>query len=167
MVTRWLLCRFGSEALKERYLPSLASMSSLASYCLTEPGSGSDAASLRTSARPVEGGWEISGEGAVWGGGQGFPVGFLVWCWVWFTTRGWVPEGWGGGTQAACQAAATSSPIAAVWQRNVTGGLEQPYVLSCKSRTHCSVSLGRKMVHMDFSDPPPLPLCMPRRQSIH
>jgi alkylation response protein AidB-like acyl-CoA dehydrogenase len=45
-----LFCRFGSEALKQRYLPDLTSMTKLASYCLTEAGSGSDAASLRTTA---------------------------------------------------------------------------------------------------------------------
>lgn len=47
----WMIDRFGSEALRERYIPSLASMEQIASYCLTEPGSGSDAASMRTTAR--------------------------------------------------------------------------------------------------------------------
>ncbi len=47
----WMIDRFGSEALRRRYLPRLASMELIASYCLTEPGSGSDAAALRTSAR--------------------------------------------------------------------------------------------------------------------
>ena len=46
-----LLAKFGSEALCEQYLPDLASLEALSSYCLTEPGSGSDAASLRTTAR--------------------------------------------------------------------------------------------------------------------
>merc|ERR1719181_1398198 len=41
---------FGSDELKARFLPQLCSMEHLASYCLTEPGSGSDAASLRTTA---------------------------------------------------------------------------------------------------------------------
>eukprot|EP01130_Rhizamoeba_saxonica_P002619 TRINITY_DN12388_c0_g1_i1.p1 TRINITY_DN12388_c0_g1~~TRINITY_DN12388_c0_g1_i1.p1 ORF type:complete len:407 (-),score=96.69 TRINITY_DN12388_c0_g1_i1:95-1315(-) len=41
---------FGSEDIKTQYLPKLATMESLASYCLTEPGSGSDAASITTSA---------------------------------------------------------------------------------------------------------------------
>jgi alkylation response protein AidB-like acyl-CoA dehydrogenase len=43
--------RFGSDALRQRVLPGLCSMDLVASYCLTEPGSGSDAASLRTTAR--------------------------------------------------------------------------------------------------------------------
>ena len=47
----WMIDRFGSDELRARYLPRLASMELIASYCLTEPGSGSDAASLRTSAR--------------------------------------------------------------------------------------------------------------------
>ena len=47
----WMIDRFGSDDLKSRYLPSLVTMDKMASYCLTEPGSGSDAAALRTSAR--------------------------------------------------------------------------------------------------------------------
>ncbi len=47
----WMIDRFGSDALRQAYLPRLTSMELIASYCLTEPGSGSDAASLRTSAR--------------------------------------------------------------------------------------------------------------------
>jgi len=43
--------RFASDALRQRVLPRLCSMDLIASYCLTEPGSGSDAASLRTTAR--------------------------------------------------------------------------------------------------------------------
>ena len=47
----WMIDSFGSAELKERYLPDLVSMEKLASYALTEPGSGSDAAALKTSAR--------------------------------------------------------------------------------------------------------------------
>jgi alkylation response protein AidB-like acyl-CoA dehydrogenase len=47
----WMIDRFGSEALRRKYLPRLANMELIASYCLTEPGSGSDAAALRTTAR--------------------------------------------------------------------------------------------------------------------
>jgi alkylation response protein AidB-like acyl-CoA dehydrogenase len=47
----WMIDRFGSEALRRRYLPGLATMELIASYCLTEPGAGSDAAALRTTAR--------------------------------------------------------------------------------------------------------------------
>lgn len=47
----WMIDRFGSEDLRRRYLPRLTTMELIASYCLTEPGSGSDAASLRTTAR--------------------------------------------------------------------------------------------------------------------
>ncbi|MGE0622456.1 MAG: acyl-CoA dehydrogenase family protein, partial [Pseudomonadales bacterium] len=46
----WMIARFGSEALGKRYLPKLTTMQELASYCLTEPGAGSDAASLKTRA---------------------------------------------------------------------------------------------------------------------
>ena len=47
----WMIDRFGSDDLRQRYLPRLTSMELIASYCLTEPGAGSDAASLATTAR--------------------------------------------------------------------------------------------------------------------
>lgn len=47
----WMIDKFGSDDLRARYVPSLTSMEKIASYCLTEPGSGSDAAALRTTAR--------------------------------------------------------------------------------------------------------------------
>ena len=46
----WMLSRFGSEAVRQRWNGPLMSGEALASYCLTEPGAGSDAASLKTSA---------------------------------------------------------------------------------------------------------------------
>jgi alkylation response protein AidB-like acyl-CoA dehydrogenase len=46
----WMIDRFGSEAVKAKYLPQLVGMDWIASYCLTEPGSGSDAAALKTRA---------------------------------------------------------------------------------------------------------------------
>ena len=47
----WMVSKFASESLKEEWFPQLSLGNKLASYCLTEPGSGSDAASLRTSAK--------------------------------------------------------------------------------------------------------------------
>ncbi len=47
----WMIDAFGSDALRHKYLPRLTTMELIASYCLTEPGAGSDAASLRTTAR--------------------------------------------------------------------------------------------------------------------
>jgi alkylation response protein AidB-like acyl-CoA dehydrogenase len=47
----WMIDRFGGEVVKAKYLPSLVTMERIASYCLTEPSSGSDAAALRTTAR--------------------------------------------------------------------------------------------------------------------
>lgn len=47
----WMLCRFGGEAVRAEWAPGLTSGEQLASYCLTEPGAGSDAASLKTVAR--------------------------------------------------------------------------------------------------------------------
>ncbi len=46
----WMIDRFGSQTVKDKYLPDLVTMERIASYCLTEPGSGSDAAALKTKA---------------------------------------------------------------------------------------------------------------------
>ncbi len=46
----WMIDRFGSQTVKDKYLPSLVTMDRMASYCLTEPSSGSDAAALKTKA---------------------------------------------------------------------------------------------------------------------
>ena len=46
----WMIDRFGSQAVKDKYLPSMVTMERMGSYCLTEPGSGSDASALKTRA---------------------------------------------------------------------------------------------------------------------
>ena len=46
----WMIDSFGSEEVRGTYCPKLTSMEMIASYCLTEPGSGSDAAALKTKA---------------------------------------------------------------------------------------------------------------------
>ena len=57
------LLLFGTDAQKQRYLPRLASGEMIAAYCLTESGSGSDAASIKTRAtRNSNGGWTLNGE---------------------------------------------------------------------------------------------------------
>ncbi|HHX86123.1 MAG TPA: acyl-CoA dehydrogenase [Actinomycetales bacterium] len=46
----WMIDEFGTDAQRQQWIPPLASMEHFASYCLTEPGAGSDAAALRTKA---------------------------------------------------------------------------------------------------------------------
>ncbi len=46
----WMIDRYGSDEQRQRFLPRLCTMEHLASYCLTEPGAGSDAAALKTKA---------------------------------------------------------------------------------------------------------------------
>jgi len=46
----WMIDRFGGQAVKDKYLPSMVPMDRIGSYCLTEAGSGSDAAALKTRA---------------------------------------------------------------------------------------------------------------------
>jgi len=47
----WMIDTFGDPEQRQRFLPKLTSMETMASYCLTEPNSGSDASALRTTAR--------------------------------------------------------------------------------------------------------------------
>ena len=61
---------FGSAAQQEAWIPRLASGTALSTMCLTEPGAGSDLSRIRTSARPVAGGWQITGEKIFISGGD-------------------------------------------------------------------------------------------------
>ena len=61
----WMIDRFGSDDLRQRYLPRLTTMELIASYCLTEPGAGSDAANMSTTAR-------LDGDHYVLNGGKAF-----------------------------------------------------------------------------------------------
>lgn len=49
----WMVDSYGSDEIRQRFLPKLATMEQIASYCLTEPGAGSDAAALKTRAEKV------------------------------------------------------------------------------------------------------------------
>ncbi|GAA3698202.1 acyl-CoA dehydrogenase family protein [Sphingomonas cynarae] len=57
----WMIDRFGSQTVKDKYLPDLVTMDRLASYCLTEPGSGSDASALKTRAVRDGDDWIVTG----------------------------------------------------------------------------------------------------------
>jgi alkylation response protein AidB-like acyl-CoA dehydrogenase len=65
----WMIDRFGDDAQRARFLPKLMSMEHFASYCLTEPGSGSDAAALQTRARRDGGDYILNGAKAFISGG--------------------------------------------------------------------------------------------------
>src|SRR5712691_9657777 len=65
----WMIDRFGSEATRRHFLPKLMTMEHFASYCLTEPGSGSDAAALATSARRDGDAYVLNGSKAFISGG--------------------------------------------------------------------------------------------------
>nr|WP_281393251.1 acyl-CoA dehydrogenase family protein [Roseibium litorale] len=65
----WMIDNFGSEEVRQAYLPDLCAMERIASYCLTEPGSGSDAASLRTQARDDGDHYIVNGSKAFISGG--------------------------------------------------------------------------------------------------
>ncbi len=75
----WMIDRFGSGAMRAAQLPALCSMEQIASYCLTEPGSGSDAAALRTRAERTNEGYALTGTKAFISGG-GFSDVYLVMC---------------------------------------------------------------------------------------
>jgi hypothetical protein len=67
----WMIDAFGSDEQRQRFLPKLVTMAHFASYCLTEPGAGSDAAALTTRAAR-------SGDGYVLDGTKAFISGATV-----------------------------------------------------------------------------------------
>ena len=73
----WPIVRFGSEELKRRVLPELASGEVIGGFGLTEPGAGSDAGSLKTTARRDGDVWVLDGEKA-WITNAGFAKYFVV-----------------------------------------------------------------------------------------
>ncbi|MCA0850356.1 acyl-CoA dehydrogenase family protein [Salipiger thiooxidans] len=68
---------YGSPELKERFLARACAMETVLSYCLTEPGSGSDAAALRTRAESAGNGWALTGTKAFISGG-GYSDAYVV-----------------------------------------------------------------------------------------
>ena len=67
----WMIDTFGSAAVKAEYLPSMVTCERIGSYCLTEPGSGSDAAALKTKAVKDGDHYVVTGSKAfISGGGQ-------------------------------------------------------------------------------------------------
>jgi alkylation response protein AidB-like acyl-CoA dehydrogenase len=65
----WMIDAFGGEAQRRKFLPKLCTMQHFASYCLTEPDSGSDAASLKTRARREGDYYVLAGSKAFISGG--------------------------------------------------------------------------------------------------
>jgi alkylation response protein AidB-like acyl-CoA dehydrogenase len=65
----WMVDAYGSVPVQQKYLPGLVSMDLIASYCLTEPGAGSDAASLKTRAVRDGDHYVVSGSKAFISGG--------------------------------------------------------------------------------------------------
>ncbi|SEM81871.1 hypothetical protein SAMN04488103_102166 [Gemmobacter aquatilis] len=72
-----MIDKFAAPEMKARLLPKLCSMDNVFSYCLTEPGSGSDAASLRTKASRTDEGWVLTGTKAFISGG-GYSDAYIV-----------------------------------------------------------------------------------------
>jgi len=64
-----MIDKFASPETKEKWLPDLCAMTKVFSYCLTEPGSGSDAAALRTRAEKTNAGYRLNGTKAFISGG--------------------------------------------------------------------------------------------------
>ena len=73
----WMIDRFGGDQLRERFVPELTAGQKIVSYCLTESGSGSDAASLKTRAEKTETGFVLNGS-KMFISGAGFSDVYLV-----------------------------------------------------------------------------------------
>ncbi|MBO9472056.1 acyl-CoA dehydrogenase family protein [Shimia sp. R10_1] len=65
-----MIDKFGSEETKQKWLPDLCAMNKVFSYCLTEPGSGSDASALKTRAERSNEGYILNGTKAFISGGS-------------------------------------------------------------------------------------------------
>ncbi|MFW8634316.1 acyl-CoA dehydrogenase family protein [Cribrihabitans pelagius] len=74
-----MIDKFGSDETKQKWLPALCSMEKIFSYCLTEPGSGSDAAALKTRAERSNEGYTLNGTKAFISGG-GYSDAYVVMC---------------------------------------------------------------------------------------
>ena len=72
-----MIDKFGSEETKAKWLPDLCSMNKVFSYCLTEPGSGSDAAALKTRAAKTNDSYVLNGTKAFISGG-GYSDAYIV-----------------------------------------------------------------------------------------
>ena len=75
----WMIDRFGSDAQRRAFLPRLMTMEHFASYCLTEPGAGSDAGALRTRAERDGADYVLNGSKAFISGGGASDV-YVVMC---------------------------------------------------------------------------------------
>ncbi len=75
----WMIDRFGGDAQRQAFLPRLMTMEHFASYCLTEPGAGSDAGSLRTRAERDGDDYVLNGTKAFISGGGASDV-YVVMC---------------------------------------------------------------------------------------
>ncbi len=75
----WMIDRFGSDAQRQAWLPKLTTMEHFASYCLTEPGHGSDAGNLKTRAERDGDHYVLNGQKAFISGGGDADV-YVVMC---------------------------------------------------------------------------------------
>ena len=83
-----MIDKYGNEGQRSKWVPLMASMEKFGSYCLTEPGAGSDAASLTTSAKKKGNKYILNGSKAFISGGGSSDV-YLVMC----RTGGLGPKG--------------------------------------------------------------------------
>ncbi|MFT6452512.1 MAG: alkylation response protein AidB-like acyl-CoA dehydrogenase [Halocynthiibacter sp.] len=72
-----MIDKYGSDEMRARFLPKAISMETVFSYCLTEPGSGSDAAALKTRAEITDQGYRLSGSKAFISGG-GYSDAYII-----------------------------------------------------------------------------------------
>lgn len=75
----WMIDSFGTSDMRAKWLPKLCTMEMVASYCLTEPDAGSDAAALRTKAALTNEGYMLNGTKAFISGG-GYSDVYVVMC---------------------------------------------------------------------------------------
>ena len=78
-MSAWVISKRGDQKLKDKFLKNIVSLDDVCSYCLTEPGSGSDAAALKTKATITNEGYSLNGSKSFISGG-GFSDLYVVLC---------------------------------------------------------------------------------------
>ena len=78
-LSTWMVSEWGTQSLKDRVLARAVAGDAYVGYCLTEPGSGSDAAALETRAARTNEGWKLTGTKAFISGG-GYAEAYVVMC---------------------------------------------------------------------------------------
>ncbi|XP_020038809.2 isobutyryl-CoA dehydrogenase, mitochondrial isoform X2 [Castor canadensis] len=128
----WMIDSFGNEEQRHKFCPPLCTMEKFASYCLTEPGSGSDAASLLTSAKRQGDHYILNGSKAFTSGGGESDI-YVVMC----------RTGVSGPKGISCMVVEKGTPGLSFGRKEKKLGLSSSLASCSLGAAHASVILAR------------------------